>query len=106
MYNIHLKIFFYGNEEIEIKADEGVALLEKKQIFLDKKVSIIMTDGDTVEALSVLIQYDKGIVSSDRPVLVQSKNDKISANGFKIFYSKKEKNITFYGNVKASVRIN
>ena len=105
MYNVYIKIFL-GNKETEITADQGVALLEKKQIFLDKKVHIMMSDGYKIDALSILIQYNKGMISSENPVIVQSKNDKISANGFKVVYSEKEKNITFYGHATANFLIN
>ena len=106
MHNAYVKIFLYGDKETEITANEGVAVLEKKQIFLNKKVKIQMPDGDMVDASSIIIEYDKGVISSNKPVIVHSKNDKISANGFKIVYSEKEKNITFYGSVKANILIN
>ena len=106
MQDVYLRIFIYGNKETEIYAEKGFALMDKKQIFLEKKVKIDMPDGDTVSAASILIEYDKGIVTSNRPVSVKSQDEQLSANGFKIVYNKKEKKLTFYGNAKANLVIN
>lgn len=59
-----------------------------------------MPDGDTVSAASILIEYDKGIVTSNRPVSVKSQDEQLSANGFKIVYNKKEKNLLFMATLK------
>ncbi|WHQ46592.1 MAG: LPS export ABC transporter periplasmic protein LptC [Candidatus Midichloria sp.] len=106
MQNVYLKIFIYGNKETEIYAEKGLALMDEKQIFLEKKVKVKMPDGDTISASSIWIEYDKGIITSNKPVLVKSQDGQVSANGFKIIYNKKEKNLTFYGNAKANLVIN
>jgi len=106
MKNIYLKIFLFDKKETIIYADQGIYSINKKQIDLQKNVKITMSDGDLIEAYSINIEYDKGIITSNHPVSAVSKNDKISANGFKIIYSAKEKNITFYGDAKVDFSIN
>ncbi|MDJ1256583.1 MAG: LPS export ABC transporter periplasmic protein LptC [Candidatus Midichloria mitochondrii] len=105
MQDVYLRIFIYGDRETEIYAEKGFALMDKKQIYLEKKVKIDMPDGDTISASSIWIKFDKGIITSNKPVSLKSQDEQLSANGFKIVYNKKEKNLTFYGNAKANLVI-
>ena len=105
MDQIEVTVHLYDDKPTVINADYGIVEVDSKKVTLHDNVKVLFADGDSIFADSILVDYNLGVMSSDKPVLIKSKTNQIKANSFKVINEKGKRKIIFYGKVKAKLQL-
>jgi LPS export ABC transporter protein LptC len=103
MDELYIQMYLYGTKQTKIYAKHGIASFNQKTIMLDKEVKIELPEGDIIRAQEILVDYKQGVVSSNRPISINLGRNHITANRFRMLYTKDKKTTTFDGNAKARI---